>query len=129
MDGVDLRASINQNLSRCAANGAGHHAAAQSAITRRLKELRVPFESLVVGGLFAATTAAAGSYGCEIWATPFLSGWHLLTNQCRLHGYQAAVYKRSLGLPRSTANLPFLRCVGTRCRCSGWPGRCATGTS
>jgi hypothetical protein len=40
--------------------------AAQSAINKRLKKLRIPFDPMVVGGLFAATAAAAGSYGCKI---------------------------------------------------------------
>jgi hypothetical protein len=60
---------------------------------------------MVVGGVFAATSAATGSYGCEVWATPFLGEWNLLSSQCKLQGYQAAVYKRSLGVPTSTANL------------------------
>ena len=88
---------------------AGHRhsrmVAAQSAVNRRLRELRIPFDPSVVGGLFAATTAATGSYGCEVWSTHFLGAWHLHANQCKLQSYQATVYKRSLGVPRSTANL------------------------
>jgi hypothetical protein len=42
--------------------------------------------------MFAAVTAAAGSYGCEVWSTHFQGGW--------------CVYKQSLGVPRSTASLP-----------------------
>ena len=79
--------------------------AAQSAVNKRLKELRIPFDPMVVGGLFEATTAATGSYGCEIWSTPFLSEWCLLGSRCKLQSYQAAVYKLCLGVPKSTANL------------------------
>jgi hypothetical protein len=45
----------------------------------------------------------AGSYGCEVWSTPFLAGWHL--RDCTLQRLQAAVYKQSLKLTRSTSNL------------------------
>jgi hypothetical protein len=44
-----------------------------------------------------------GSYGCEIWSTPFLAGWHL--RDCTLQRFQAAVYKQALKVPRSTSNL------------------------
>jgi hypothetical protein len=61
---------------------------------------------MVVTGLFAAATAATGSYyGCEVWSTRYLGDWSLHANQCKLQSYQAAVYKHSLGVPRSTANL------------------------
>ncbi len=79
--------------------------AAQSAVNRRLKELRVPFDPMVVGGMFAAATAATGSYGCEIWSTPYLGAWCLLASQCKLQSYQAAVNKQCLGVPRCTPNL------------------------
>ncbi len=66
--------------------------AAQSVINRRLKELCVPFDPMVVGGMFAAATASTGSYGCEIWSTPYLGAWYLLAGQCKLQSYQASVY-------------------------------------
>ncbi len=53
--------------------------------------------------LFDSITAGAGSYGCEIWSTPFLAGWHL--RDCTLQRYQAAVYKQALKVPRSTSNM------------------------
>ena len=53
--------------------------------------------------LFDTITAAAGSYGCEVWSTPFLTGWHL--RDCTLQRFQATVYKQALKLPRSTSNL------------------------
>jgi hypothetical protein len=53
--------------------------------------------------LFDTITAAAGSYGCEVWSTPFLAGWHL--RDCTLQRFQATVYKQALKLPRSTSNL------------------------
>jgi hypothetical protein len=79
--------------------------AAQSAVNRRLKELRIPFDPMVVGGMVAAAAASMGSYGCEIWPTPYLGAWHLLAGQCKLQSYQAAVYKQCLGVPRCTPNL------------------------
>jgi hypothetical protein len=79
--------------------------AAQSAVNRRLKELRIPFAPMVVGGMFAAATASTGSYGCEIWSTPCLGTWHLLAGQCKLQSYQAAVYKQCVGVPGCTPNL------------------------
>jgi hypothetical protein len=53
--------------------------------------------------MFQVITAASGSYGCEVWATPFLHDWTV--NTCRLQRYQASVYKRILGIPSSTSNL------------------------
>ncbi len=41
-------------------------------------------------------------YGCEIWSTPFLAGWHL--RDCTLQRFQAAVYKQALKVPRRTSN-------------------------
>jgi hypothetical protein len=79
--------------------------AAQSGVNRRLKELRIPFDPSVVAGLFASITAAAGSYGCEVWSKHLLGAWHLHADQCKLQSYQAAVYKHSLGVPQSKANL------------------------
>jgi hypothetical protein len=40
-----------------------------------------------------------------VWATRFLNEWRLLSGQCTLQSYQAAVYKQCLGVPRSSANL------------------------
>ncbi len=41
---------------------------------------------------------------------------------------QDAVYKQCLGVPKSTPNLlAFVEMAGTRCRCSGWLVRCASG--
>jgi hypothetical protein len=68
--------------------------AAQSAISRRLHELRVPKDPTLLADMFDSVTGAAGSYGCEIWSTPFLADWHL--RDCTLQRYQAAVYKQAL---------------------------------
>jgi hypothetical protein len=100
----DIRAAVGHRLSRMVA--------AQSGVNRRLKELRIPFDPNVVTGLFDAITAAAGSYGCEVWSTRFLGEWHLGARLCRLQSYQATVYKHSLGVPRSTASLLTFMEVG-----------------
>jgi hypothetical protein len=76
--------------------------AAQSAINRRLHELGVPRDPGLMADMFETITAAAGSYGCEIWSTPWLASWHL--RDCTLQRYQAAVYKHALKVPRSTSN-------------------------
>jgi hypothetical protein len=51
--------------------------AAHSAVSRRLNDMQCPKDPVLVADLFDTITAAAGSYGCEIWSTPFLAGWHL----------------------------------------------------
>jgi hypothetical protein len=101
--GVELHGA--HDITAAAGHRHSRMVAAQSAVTRRLKELRIPFDPMVVGGLFAATATATGSYGCEVWATRFLNEWRLLSGQCTLQSYQAAVYKQCLGVPRSSANL------------------------
>ena len=101
--GVELHG--DKDITAAVAHRHSRMVAAQAAVNRRLKELRIPYDPMVVTGLFAATTAATGSYGCEVWATRFLGKWSLLADQCKLQSYQAAVYKHSLGVPRSTANL------------------------
>jgi hypothetical protein len=69
LDGsMDIRAALGHGLSWMAA--------AQSWVDRCLKKLRIPFDPNVVTGLFDAITAAAGSYGCEVWLTCFLDEWH-----------------------------------------------------
>jgi hypothetical protein len=65
----DIRAAVGLRLSQMVA--------AQSGVNRRLNELRIPFDPNVLTGLFDAITAAAGSYGCEVWSTRFLGEWHL----------------------------------------------------
>jgi hypothetical protein len=90
-----IKAAVDHRLSRMVA--------AQSSINRRLREMHVSRDPQLVGDLFETITAAAGSYGCEIWSTPFLDDWHLHT--CKLQHYQATVYKYSLGLSRNTSNL------------------------
>ncbi len=77
--------------------------AAQSAVSRRLNDMQCPKDPVLVADLFNTITAAAGSYGCEVWSTPFLAGWHL--RGCTLQRFQAAVYKQALKLPRSASNL------------------------
>ena len=101
--GVELHGA--HDITAAAGHRHSRMVAAQSAVNKRLKELRIPFDPMVVGGLFSAATAATGSYGCEVWSTPYLGGWNLLGSQCKLQSYQAAVYKRCLGVPRGTANM------------------------
>ncbi len=101
-----LGVELHGNGSITKATGHRHSCmVAQSAVNRRLKDLSVPFDPMVVGGMFAAATASTVSYGCEIWSTPHLGAWHLLAGQCKLQSYQAAVYKQCLGVPRCTPNL------------------------
>jgi len=76
---------------------------AHSSVCRRLHALHTPRDPELIAGLFDSITAAAGSYGCEIWSTPFLGKWHL--RSCTLQRYQAAVYKQALGVTRGTSNL------------------------
>ena len=60
--------------------------AAQSAVNRRLKELHVGYDPQLVAGLFDTVTAAAGSYGCEVWSTPLLGSWQTL-HSCPLQRF------------------------------------------
>ena len=102
--GLEVRGAA-RSFKACAAHRHGSMRAAQSAVHRRMKELRIPCDPDIVTGLFASITAAAGSYACEVWATPFLHKWHLKARECALHGYQAAIYKMCLGVPSSTSSL------------------------
>ncbi len=77
--------------------------AAHSAVSRRLNEMQCPKDPVLMADLFDTITAAAGSYGCEVWSTSFLAGWHL--RDCTLQRFQATVYKQAVKLPRSTSNL------------------------
>jgi hypothetical protein len=63
--------------------------AAHSAVSRRLNDMRCPKDPVLMADLFDTITAAAGSYGCEVWSTPFLAGWHLpdCTLQTEVPGY------------------------------------------
>jgi hypothetical protein len=69
-----LDVELRGNADITSATGHRHSCmvAAQSAVNRRLRELRIPYDPMVVGGLFAATTASTGPYGCEIWSNPYL---------------------------------------------------------
>ena len=77
--------------------------AAQSTVNRRLRELHMPRDPALMADLFESITATTGSYGCEIWSTPFLNDWHL--RDCPLQRYQASVYKHTLGVRRRTSNM------------------------
>ena len=81
----------------------GRMVAARSAVTRRLRELHIPRDPGLVADLFDTIVAPAGSYGCEIWSTPYLGKWSL--HDCSLQRYQASVYKQLLGTARATGNL------------------------
>ncbi len=71
--------------------------AAHSAVSRRLNDMQCTKDPVLMADLFDTITAAAGSYGCEVWSTPFLSGWHL--RDCTLQRFQATMYKQALKLP------------------------------
>ena len=71
-----------------------------------MNELNAPRDPALIAGLFDTISAASGSYGCEIWGTPFIKGWHL--RDCTLQRYQCSVYKHALGVRRSTSNLLVL---------------------
>ncbi len=80
--------------------------AAHSAVSRRLKSMTCSAQrtqSWWQTCLTQSQQRQAGSYGREVWSTPFLAGWHL--RDCTLQRLQAAVYKQALKLPRSTSNL------------------------
>jgi hypothetical protein len=49
--------------------------AAHSAVSRRLNDMQCPKDPVLVADLFDTITAAAGSYGCEVWSTPLFPGW------------------------------------------------------
>jgi hypothetical protein len=66
--------------------------AAQSAVYRRLREMHVTYDPVIIADMFETITAASGRYGCEIWSTPMLSSWYAITS-CSLQRYQASVYK------------------------------------
>jgi exonuclease III len=89
-----IKFAVQQRLSRMVG--------AQSAISSRLRELQIPRDPSLLADLFDSITAASGSYGCEIWSTPFLDDWHLW--DCPLQRYQAAVYKQLLGVKRATGS-------------------------
>jgi hypothetical protein len=75
---------------------------AQSCINRRLKQLHIAYDPLLMGDLFDSIIGASGSYGCEIWSTSFLGDWHF--RGCSLQRYHTATLKRSLGVRSSTSN-------------------------
>ena len=76
---------------------------AQSAINRRLRQMHMARDPTLIADLFDIITGPAGSYGCEVWGTPYLNAWH--THDCILQRYQASVYKHALGVKRCTSNL------------------------
>jgi hypothetical protein len=90
-----IKAAVDHRLSRMIA--------AQSGVYRRLRDMHVDKHPAVVADLFDIMAGASGSYGCEIWSTPYLGDWHLL--DCKLQQYQASVYKRCMGTKSSTSNL------------------------
>ena len=90
-----IKAVVEHRLSRMVA--------AQSSVNRRLRQLHIAHDPQLVADMFAVITAASGSFGCEVWCTPFLYDWTVGT--CKLQRYQATVYKRALGVPSCTSNL------------------------
>ena len=90
-----IKAALDHRLSRMIA--------AQSTVYRRLRELHIQKDPLIVADMFDIVGGAAGSYGCEIWSTHYLGEWHL--TDCKLQRYQASVYKRSMGAKSSTSNM------------------------
>jgi hypothetical protein len=100
--GVDLHGS--SSITAAVGQRLACMVTAQSAVYRRLREMHVTYDPVMIADMFETITAASGSYGCEIWSTPMLSSWDAITT-CSLQRYQASVYKRALGLPSSTSNL------------------------
>jgi hypothetical protein len=43
--------------------------AAHSDVSRRLNDMQCPKDPVLMADLFDTITAAAGSYGCEVWST------------------------------------------------------------
>lgn len=89
-----IKAAVEHRLSRMFA--------AQSSVNRRLSELQAPRDPSLIADLFDSITAASGSFGCEVWATPYLDSWHL--RDCTPIRFQASIYKQALGVARSTSN-------------------------
>jgi exonuclease III len=99
-----IKAVVQHRLSRMLA--------AQGAIQRRLRELQATGDPQLIADLFETITAASGSYGCEVWCTPYLASWEAVA-QCPLQRYQASVYKHSLGVKHGgTPNLPVFFEIG-----------------
>jgi hypothetical protein len=92
--GVELHG--DQDITAAPAHRHSRMVAAQAAVNHSLKELRIPYDPMVATCLFAAITAAMGSYGCKVWSTRYLGNWSLHADQCQLQSYQAVVYKHSL---------------------------------
>ncbi len=94
-DVTGTKGSVEHRLSCISCMIAAHSAV--SYVSRRLNDMQCPKDPVLVADLFDTITAAAGSYGCEVWSTPFLAGcWHL--RDCTLQRFQATVYKQTLKL-------------------------------
>ena len=76
---------------------------AQSCVYRRLRQMHSHREPTLTADLFDSISRAAGDYGCEVWSTPWLNGWHL--HDCSLQRYHTSILKRCLGVKMQTSNL------------------------
>ena len=61
---------------------------------RALKRLSIHRDPLLVADMLVIVARAAGEYGCEVWATPWLDKWHL--HDCPLQRSHVSILKRCL---------------------------------
>jgi hypothetical protein len=87
-----------------------------------LKRLNIHRDPLLVADMFDIVARAAGEYGCEVWATPWLHGWHL--GACPLQRSHISILKRCLGVKASTSSLATLFECGKYPMQVGWLVRC-----
>ena len=128
--------------SRCIKSTITHRlecmARAQACSYRALKRLSIHRDPLLVADMFDIVARAAGEYGCEVWATPWLDNWHegeygcevwatpWLDNwqDCPLQRSHISILKRCLGVKASTSSLAALFECGKYPMQVGWLVRC-----
>jgi hypothetical protein len=74
--------------------------AAQSAVNKHLKELRIQFDPMVVGASSQPQRPQPARMVARFGPLPLV-----LAGQCKMQSYQAAVYTLCLCVPESTGNL------------------------
>jgi len=79
---------------------------------------------MLVAEMFDIVARAAADYGCEVWSTPWLEGWHL--QDCALQRAHASILKRCLGVQGSTSTLAVLLECGRVPLQVNWLIRCCT---
>ena len=112
--------------SRCIKSTITHRlecmARAQACSYRALKRLSIHRDPLLVADMFDIVARAAGEYGCEVWATPWLDNWHL--HDCPLQRSHISILKRCLGVKASTSSLAALFECGKYPMQVAWLVRC-----